>query len=94
MKAERKRVKLSNLREDIPKKGLKQEDVLKNVPLSENGFVKVYKQCEKESTIKNLQYLVKQQLLAEVVELADTHALGACGGILRGGSSPLFGIDT
>lgn len=43
MKAERKRIKLSNLREDIPKKGLKQEDVLKNVPLSENGFVKVYK---------------------------------------------------
>ena len=27
-----------------------------------------------------------------MVELADTHALGACGGILRGGSSPLFGI--
>jgi hypothetical protein len=27
-----------------------------------------------------------------VVELADTHALGACGEIPRGGSSPLFGI--
>lgn len=27
-----------------------------------------------------------------MVELADTHALGACGIISRGGSSPLFGI--
>ncbi len=26
------------------------------------------------------------------MELADTHALGACGIISRGGSSPLFGI--
>ena len=26
------------------------------------------------------------------MELADTYALGAYGGILRGGSSPLFGI--
>ena len=29
---------------------------------------------------------------AEVVKLADTHALGACGGIPHRGSSPLFGI--
>lgn len=29
---------------------------------------------------------------AEVVELADTYALGAYGGIPRAGSSPVFGI--
>ena len=36
------RIKFDELREDIPKKSLNQEDVIKNAPHSENGYVKVY----------------------------------------------------
>ena len=36
------RVRFEELREDIPKKGLTQKEVIKNAPHSENGFVKVY----------------------------------------------------
>ncbi len=36
------RVVFSDLRVDEPKNGLTQEDVLKNAPHKENGFVKVY----------------------------------------------------
>ena len=36
------RVVFSDLRVDEPKDGLTQEEVLKNAPHSENGFVKVY----------------------------------------------------
>jgi aspartyl-tRNA(Asn)/glutamyl-tRNA(Gln) amidotransferase subunit C len=36
------RITFSDLREDEPKDGLTQEDVLKNAPHKENGFVKVY----------------------------------------------------
>lgn len=36
------RVVFSDLRVDEPKNGLTQEEVLKNAPHKENGFVKVY----------------------------------------------------
>jgi len=38
----KKRIGFDDLREDIAKDGLKQEDVIKNAPHSENGYVKVY----------------------------------------------------
>lgn len=36
------RIKFEELREDVPKKGLTQKEVIKNAPRSEDGFVKVY----------------------------------------------------
>jgi aspartyl-tRNA(Asn)/glutamyl-tRNA(Gln) amidotransferase subunit C len=36
------KIPFKELREDIPKVSLKQEEVLKNAPHSENGYVKVY----------------------------------------------------
>ena len=36
------RITFKDLRDDEPKDGLTQEEVLKNAPHSENGFVKVY----------------------------------------------------
>jgi aspartyl-tRNA(Asn)/glutamyl-tRNA(Gln) amidotransferase subunit C len=36
------RIPFGELREDTPEKSLKQEEVLKNAPHSENGHVKVY----------------------------------------------------
>jgi len=38
----KKYVSFSDLREDIPKESLKQEDVLKNAKCKEDGFIKVY----------------------------------------------------
>jgi aspartyl-tRNA(Asn)/glutamyl-tRNA(Gln) amidotransferase subunit C len=38
----KKRIGFDNLREDVAKKSLSQEEVVKNAPHSENGFVKVY----------------------------------------------------
>lgn len=38
----KKRIPFEDLREDVPKKSLKQEDVIKNAPYSENGYIKVY----------------------------------------------------
>jgi len=36
------RIPFKELREDIPKVSLKQDEVLKNAPHSENGYIKVY----------------------------------------------------
>ena len=36
------RITFKDLRDDEPKDGLTQEEVIKNAPHSENGFVKVY----------------------------------------------------
>jgi aspartyl-tRNA(Asn)/glutamyl-tRNA(Gln) amidotransferase subunit C len=36
------RIKFDELREDIPQKSLSQDEVIKNAPHSENGYVKVY----------------------------------------------------
>ena len=36
------RIKFDELREDIPKKSLSQDEVIKNAPHSENGYIKVY----------------------------------------------------
>lgn len=36
------RIVFEELREDVSKKGLSQEEVVKNAPHSEDGFVKVY----------------------------------------------------
>jgi len=38
----KKRIGFDDLREDVAKESLKQEEVLKNAPHSENGYVKVY----------------------------------------------------
>jgi aspartyl-tRNA(Asn)/glutamyl-tRNA(Gln) amidotransferase subunit C len=38
----KKRIAFDNLREDVAKESLKQEEVVKNAPHSENGYVKVY----------------------------------------------------
>jgi aspartyl-tRNA(Asn)/glutamyl-tRNA(Gln) amidotransferase subunit C len=38
----KKRVGFEDLREDVAKKGLSQEEVVKNAPHNEDGFVKVY----------------------------------------------------
>ena len=38
----KKRISFKDLREDIAKETLKKEDVLKNAPHSENGYIKVY----------------------------------------------------
>ncbi len=38
----KKRITFDDLREDVAKEGLKQEEVIKNAPHSENGYVKVY----------------------------------------------------
>ena len=36
------RIAFDELREDVPEKSLSQEDVIKNAPHSENGYIKVY----------------------------------------------------
>lgn len=36
------RIKFDELREDVPKKSLSQEEVIKNAPHTENGYIKVY----------------------------------------------------
>jgi|LDZT01.1.fsa_nt_gi aspartyl-tRNA(Asn)/glutamyl-tRNA(Gln) amidotransferase subunit C len=38
----KERIPFEELREDIPEKSLKQEDILKNAPHQENGYIKVY----------------------------------------------------
>ena len=38
----KKRIGFDELREDVAKESLKQEEVIKNAPHSENGYVKVY----------------------------------------------------
>jgi aspartyl-tRNA(Asn)/glutamyl-tRNA(Gln) amidotransferase subunit C len=42
VQAMKKRIGFEDLREDVAKEGLKQEEVIKNAPHSENGYVKVY----------------------------------------------------
>ena len=42
VQAMKARIPFEELREDIPKKSLEQDEVLKNAPHSENGHVKVY----------------------------------------------------
>jgi aspartyl-tRNA(Asn)/glutamyl-tRNA(Gln) amidotransferase subunit C len=36
------RIPFKELREDIPERSLKQEEVIRNAPHSENGYIKVY----------------------------------------------------
>ena len=36
------RIQFDELREDIPKESLSQDEVIKNAPHNENGYVKVY----------------------------------------------------
>jgi aspartyl-tRNA(Asn)/glutamyl-tRNA(Gln) amidotransferase subunit C len=38
----KKRIEFKELREDSPEKPLEQDDVLKNAPHNENGYIKVY----------------------------------------------------
>ena len=38
----KERIPFEELREDIPEKSLKQEDILKNAPHQENEYIKVY----------------------------------------------------
>jgi aspartyl-tRNA(Asn)/glutamyl-tRNA(Gln) amidotransferase subunit C len=42
VQAMKKRIGFEDLREDVAKESLKQEEVIKNAPHSENGYVKVY----------------------------------------------------
>lgn len=42
VKPMKERTSFEELREDVPEKSLKQGEVLKNTPHSENGYVKVY----------------------------------------------------